>query len=40
LEAGAGLQIARPFTNFDPATMVGPAFFNVLPEDADRIVRN
>lgn len=35
LPAGASLQIARPFTNFDPTTMIGPAFENVLPEDGD-----
>lgn len=40
LEAGTGFQLARPFTNFNPATMMGPSFYNVLPEDADRVVRN
>jgi hypothetical protein len=40
LEAGRAFQTARPFTNFDPETMIGPSFVNVLPEDADRIVGN
>ena len=40
LQAGDGFQLARPFTNFDPATMTGPSFYNVLPEDADRFVGN
>lgn len=40
LEAGTGFQLVRPFTNFDPARMVGPSFYNVVPEDADSVVRN
>jgi hypothetical protein len=31
---GPGVQIARPFSNFDPALHTGPAWINVLPEDA------
>ena len=34
--AGALLQMLRPFSNFDPEMMSGPAFHNVLPEDARR----
>ncbi len=34
MPGGHGLQIARPFTNFDPAVHTGPAWINVLPEDA------
>jgi DNA-binding beta-propeller fold protein YncE len=40
LPAGLSLQIARTFTNFDPTTMIGPSFENVLPEDADARVRD
>jgi hypothetical protein len=40
LEAGSKLQISRPFTNFDPETMIGPSFYNVLPEDADQLTGN
>jgi len=36
LPAGPSLQIARPFTNYDPAQHRGPAWINVLPEDAVR----
>ena len=38
MPAGAGLQIARPFTN-ENERMTGPSFNNVLPEDADRLTR-
>ena len=31
---GPGVQIARSFSNFDPALHTGPAWINVLPEDA------
>ena len=31
LRAGRHFEIVRPFTNFDPKTMNGPAFYNVLP---------
>jgi hypothetical protein len=34
LPGGRGLDMARSFSNFDPATMTGPAYRNVLPEDA------
>ena len=34
--AGAILQMLRPFSNFDPETMSGRSFRNVLPEDALR----
>ncbi len=34
LPGGPGLQIARPFSNFDPAVHTGPGWINVLPEDA------
>ncbi|MCI0387307.1 MAG: hypothetical protein MOB07_00840 [Acidobacteria bacterium] len=35
-QAGAIMQMLRPFSNFDPETMSGPAFRNVLPQDALR----
>lgn len=31
---GLGVQVARSFSNFDPALHTGPAWINVLPEDA------
>ena len=35
MQAGSGLQISRPYTNWNDR-MVGPGFDNVLPEDAVR----
>jgi hypothetical protein len=34
MPGGAALQIARPFSNFDPALHTGPSWINILPEDA------
>jgi hypothetical protein len=36
LAAGGILQILRPFSNFDPATMRGPSYRNVAPDDLPR----
>jgi streptogramin lyase len=33
---GGILRMLQPFSNFDPSTMAGPAFHNVLPEEATR----
>jgi hypothetical protein len=35
-KAGKVLDVLRSFDNFDPATMSGPEYNNVLPEDAGR----
>jgi hypothetical protein len=34
LPGGSTLSVVHSFTNFDPAIDVGPAYYNVLPEDA------
>jgi hypothetical protein len=36
LQAGKLVDVGRSFSNFDPATMVGPKYRNVLPQDAVR----
>ena len=36
LPGGTSLEISRSFSNFDPETMSGPRYRNVLPEDFDR----
>jgi len=33
---GSNVEVLRSFSNFDPATMTGPAHRNVLPEDSAR----
>ena len=34
--AGRIVDVGRSFSNFDPATMVGPKYYNVLPGDSNR----
>jgi hypothetical protein len=33
---GSVVDVARSFSNFDPRTMAGPKYYNVLPQDAPR----